>query len=1013
MNQKLIKISKIIGIILVSIMFLLAATIGIVFQFVLTPEKITPKVVEAINKNLNAELSIAAVELTFFKTFPNFKLELKDGVILNSTASFKDATSSPNDTLIQFDYGVVSVNPVAFIGNSIEVNKFSFENPTIYAYVSPEGEVNWAILKEHEPKEKDSLTSTGKEEKDFDANINIEEISIINGKLIFDDRYSENYMRIDGFDMNVVAKYSEKEVLLKLNSQSDKVIIRKKGNTYTDELAVILNTDFHVNRNTKVIDLKNAKLGVNDITFVADGTLSPNREKKQIEVDLHLNLEVPRLNTLIDLVPETIFDKTDDYKAKGDVAITASIKGIYKKGEIPAINARFQINEGEISYKNQPNKIELIEADIEAYISPQIRTGSHFDINYFTLKGVGTEINLKGKGRNLFDNSDLELTADGIINLEALENSLPFKKSLDLQGSGNIHLSASFNLNDIKNKDYGKIQALGTLKMNQLVYHNETDSIKLLLDKANILIGRDQNSTLLTNTSTKVSGGEILVENLEFSHGIKSSGKLDQLDLKFATTSLKDSTRVAILKSSILIQNGNINLGDTLMAKLKFINAKISLEPDKKNVKVPLLYSVFQIDSTGISSKGRFFAITKGNYELSATKVGNKWPITGDISFDQLYAYTPTFPLLLKMPKTKLSFKPGVISLDHAKIEIGNSNIEATGKVYELGDAFFDDKMLKGELEVNSQMMDLNQFIQALNQGEQPIEKKPEVILAQNQESASVPVSTQPRSFVVPKKLDLTLNSRFKKVHYKNFKIDDLIGIIKVKDQKINLSNLQMTTMTAKMTTSAAYVSKKQGTASLDFDFKIFDIDLSKLTELLPVLDTLLPMVNSFEGKVNARMKGKTIIDRNLDMNAASIDAIAHVTGSDLVVLSGETFEKMAKMLFFKNKDQNTIDKLDFAMIFKDKEIEIFPSVVMVDRYKVAIGGHHNLDLTYDYHVSILKSPMPFKAGIDLKGTEEDMDFKITKAKYKYLFSTKERQQKKADSTLIRRKNTIIQSLPF
>jgi hypothetical protein len=48
-----------------------------------------------------------------------------------------------------------------------------------------------------------------------------------------------------------------------------------------------------------------------------------------------------------------------------------------------------------------------------------------------------------------------------------------------------------------------------------------------------------------------------------------------------------------------------------------------------------------------------------------------------------------------------------------------------------------------------------------------------------------------------------------------------------------------------------------------------------------------------------------------------------------------------------------------------------------------------------------------------VSGTDDDIDYKITKAKYKYLFSTKERQQKKADSTLIRRKNSIIKSLPF
>lgn len=1013
MKQKVSKIVKITAITLLSLIVLLSITIGIIFQFVLTPEKITPKVVQAINKNLNADLSIDAIELTFFKTFPNFKLELRNGIILSPQSSIRDAILSPNDTLMSFDYGVISVNPIAFIGNSIEINKFSFENPRIYAFVSPEGEVNWNILKENAQQEKDSLPQITEEEKEFKASVNIEEISIVNGILTFDDRYSDNYLTIQGFDMNTAAKYSEKEILLKLDSQSDNVIIRKKGNTYTDELTVVLNTDFYVNRKTKVIDLKNAKVGINDIVFNTEGRLHPNGEEKQIEVDLHLDLEVPKMNTLIDLIPETIFEKTNDYQAKGDVTIVADIKGIYKKGEIPAINAQLQINDGEISYKNLPNKIELIEVDMAAYISPQIRTGSQFDIKNFTIKGVGTEINLKGKGRNLFDNSDIELKADGKLDLEALENSLPFKKSLDLKGSGTIHISANFNMNDIKNQDFGKVQALGTLDMNQIVYHNESDSLKIELEKANIYIGQDQNSTLLTSTSSKVTGGKVLIQNLEFTDGKKSSGKLDQLDLKFATTSIKDSTRVAVMKSSILIENGDLNLGDSLKAKLKFVNAKVSWQPSENNLKIPSIYSEFKIDSTGINSKGRFFAITKGNYELSSTKVGKKWPIKGDIYFDQLYAYTPTFPLLLKMPKTQFSFKPGVISLDHAKIEIGSSDIEASGKLYEFGDAFFDDKMLKGELEVNSSMLDINELIQAMNQGEEPVERSAEEIMADDTNLEASATSEQPKSFVVPERLDLSLTSRFDKVKYKRFNMDDIVGIITVKDQKIDLTNLQMTTMAAQMSTSITYESKVKGTAALDFDFKLADIDLAKLTELMPVLDTILPMADSFEGKVNFRMKGDTKVDNNLGMTASSLDAIARVEGDNLVILSGKTFEKMAKMLFFKNKEKNTIDKLEFAMIFKDQQIEIFPSVVTVDRYKVAIGGNHNLDLTYNYHVSILKSPMPFKAGLDLKGTEEDMDFKITKAKYKHLFSTKERQRKKADSTLIRRKNYIIKSLPF
>ena len=1011
MKQRALKILKIIGITIISLVFLIAVSIGIVFQFVLTPEKITPKVVEAINKNLDAELSIEAIELTFFKTFPNFKLELENGFILNLNDSIQKVVLDSNDTLISFDYGVVSINPIAFLSNNIDVTKFSFENPSIYAHVSEDGEVNWNILKESQ-KQDDIPDKEIKGEK-FNASIILEEISIINGKLLFDDHYSGNFIRLEGFDMDLAAEYNEKEIILELQTQSDNLIFRKKGNTYTDQLSLVLNTDFNIDRESKVIDLKNAKVGINDIQFVTKGTLHPNRNKKQVDVDLHLDLEVPTLNTLIDLIPEAVFDKTDNYEASGDVSIEAAIKGIYAKGVIPAIQANFQINNGSISYNDLPNKIDLIEADIEAYISPQINTGSHFDINNFTLKGVGTEINIKGKGERLFDNADLDLAFDGKIDLEALKKSFPFKKSINLSGTGEIHLSSIFNVNDIRNQDYGKIQALGTLNMNQIVFHSKTDSLQLILNKADIHIGQDQNSNLLTEASAKVVGGEIIIQNLSFNHAKNSSGNLDKLDIKFAATPIKDSTKVAVIKAKVLVENGNLNLGDSLMARLKFVNAQINVEPDKLDQKIPVVHSVFQIDSTGIESKGRFFAVSKGAYELTSTKVGKNWPINGHISFDQLYAFTPSFPLLIKMPQTKITFKPGVISLDHAKIEIGGSDIEATGKVYNIGDAFFDDKMFKGELEVYSTLIDFNEFIQAINEGEQAIEKSAEEVLAQDNAPNKTETVEQPKSFVVPQKLDLSLTSRFNELKYKKMIVDDVVGIITIKDQKIDLANLQMTTMAAKMTTSAAYTSKEKGVATLDFDFKIFDIDLSKLTEILPVLDTLLPMVDSFEGKVDARMKGNTMVDKNLDMSAASIDAMARVNGTNLVVLSGKTFEKMAKMLFFKNKEKNTIDSLEFAMIFKDKQIEIFPSVVTVDRYKVAIGGNHNLDLTYDYHVSILKSPMPFKAGIDLKGTEEDMDFKVTKAKYKYLFSTKERQQKKADSSLIRRKNQVLKQLPF
>ena len=70
--------------------------------------------------------------------------------------------------------------------------------------------------------------------------------------------------------------------------------------------------------------------------------------------------------------------------------------------------------------------------------------------------------------------------------------------------------------------------------------------------------------------------------------------------------------------------------------------------------------------------------------------------------------------------------------------------------------------------------------------------------------------------------------------------------------------------------------------------------------------------------------------------------------------------------------------------IIKDNVLEVFPFVLELDRYTMALSGLHNLDMSYRYHASFIRSPMVFKIGVDMYGPDYDnMKFKIGKPKYK------------------------------
>jgi len=179
------------------------------------------------------------------------------------------------------------------------------------------------------------------------------------------------------------------------------------------------------------------------------------------------------------------------------------------------------------------------------------------------------------------------------------------------------------------------------------------------------------------------------------------------------------------------------------------------------------------------------------------------------------------------------------------------------------------------------------------------------------------------------------------------------------------------------------------------------------------VLDSLLPMAKSFGGVVNFRVRGTTKLNQDIGMIATSLASIARIEGKNMVVMDSEAFTSISKKLMFKNKEKNIVDKISVEILIKDNVIEILPAQVFIDRYIIAIGGKYNLDQTYNYQFSILKSPLPFKAGIDIVGNDEDFKIKLTRAKYKYMFSKKKRHKKKVDKTLVKKKMEIIKQLPF
>jgi hypothetical protein len=76
------------------------------------------------------------------------------------------------------------------------------------------------------------------------------------------------------------------------------------------------------------------------------------------------------------------------------------------------------------------------------------------------------------------------------------------------------------------------------------------------------------------------------------------------------------------------------------------------------------------------------------------------------------------------------------------------------------------------------------------------------------------------------------------------------------------------------------------------------------------------------------------------------------------------------------------IDHMSVELIVDDNMMQVYPFIFDIDRYKLGIQGYNSLAMDFNYHVAVLKSPIPFKFGINVKGNPDKYKIRLGRAKF-------------------------------
>ena len=990
------KALKIFGITLGCIIGVVVMAIGIAVWVVFTPERLTPIVRNVAREYVACEHTIGEVDLTFFSTFPRFGLSIDSVVVVNPIEG------APSDTVVSIPHMVVSVDVMALLNKqTLSIPTLTIADIEANIFVDADGQANYDVLLSGEAKgeEAEDTTTTA---LPFEQ-IQVDGLHLSARSLCYVSLADSMNIALQGARVDAqVAEWNDMLLALELKSL-DAVI---GGETLAQGLRLSAHMPAAVDMQKMRITLRQAQLAVNNLAVALDGWAEMGDD---IQTDIRMTLEDWQMDSVMPLLP---------------ISLDKDIAELIRGGSA-TLDATAKINMADSAVS------EVLVHQLAAHVK-------HTD-----LKAQGVVKDPLGK---LW----ADVTADVNVLMADVKAFLP----KDMQVAGRVKGTASVQmyLDDLMAMQLDKGQITGDMQLLGVRYRADgmaatLPNNRLQLEIPNSHPSRQEVGWLAAILHT--DGGEVSMDMplaAEFgqtSLAIEANNILGNDPWLHATVALasKEPLHAQMDSMDMTIAQPNVkayvayHMQDTsvmpvLDAEIAFDRAQgyytdiqVDIQPSQLSAKLqaPRLQASLQTQAL-VAQIGEEMQVKTGQVAMSAAARYNKrggdnlllkWNPQLSVDMHEAVVALSDWEKKISIPTIDFTYTNRDCKIEQSKIVIGNSDFALTGELKNIGRWMRNKAVLEGELTFESEKTDVDELLALLSadkgsEEETSLENAAEPL--QDGASASLEdeeaksEATEP--FLVPTNVDLTLNTRIKEAHVMNQVARNLGGKVYVKDGILVIEEMGFICNAAKLQLTAMYRTPRRNHIYVGLDYHMIDINIQELISMIPQLDTMMPMLSAFRGEAEFHLAAETYTNAQYELKPSTLRGAASIYGKDLVVLDNETFSKISKLLLFSKKTENKVDSISAEMTVYKKEIDVYPFCVSMDNYMVALGGRHNLDMSFNYDVNVLS---PIYLGVNVSGNLDDLDIKLAPCKFAKDF--KPRFNRKVDTHSAELRSMIRESM--
>jgi len=325
---------------------------------------------------------------------------------------------------------------------------------------------------------------------------------------------------------------------------------------------------------------------------------------------------------------------------------------------------------------------------------------------------------------------------------------------------------------------------------------------------------------------------------------------------------------------------------------------------------------------------GKISTIEKQQYE--------NFDARGSLKLSGVDFRSSMLPQEVKIANTRLDFTPRRVELVNFDAVIGNSDMSMNGALENFIPFVLTGGTVRGNLNMKSNNIDLNEFMSSKETSEKP------------EEGEASPLSV----IEVPKNIDFSVKVNAARLLFDKLRITDLAGSVLVKDGRLRMQNLAMNLLEGSVALSGEYNTQDIKVPSVDLNADIKQIDITSALSSFDILKKILSNPQNYAGKVSANLTLAGDLDEHLNLILNTMASKGQLQIHKVSFQNSELFGAMANLLKNESWRTPTLNNINIKYEIKDEQLIIEPVRMNIAQTALEISGGQGLDMTLNYKVS-------------------------------------------------------------